>query len=255
VEKRENKRSLKQFRKLSLLEFCQIREILLKSKDKKGFSFMEIWLDTSNVRLVQKAVRHGILCGVTTNPTIIAESGRSTEEVLEDLLHYQEGPVTAQVNAESTAEMVQQGKDLFSFSNRIIVKVPITKSGLEAIHLLSRQGIPTMATVLFSPRQALMASLAGADYLAPYLSRLEKAGEDPWQALQSMVRILANYRLTTKILGASINSVEQVIRCAEIGIYGITVKDEIFEWLVEDHPLTVQGVQKFAEDSKLLLTR
>src|SRR5947209_968437 len=133
---------------------------------------MDIWLDTSNIRMVQKAIRFGILAGVTTNPSIIAQSQRSLEEVLEDLLHYQEGPVTAQVVAEETREMVQQGQNLFAFSNRIIVKVPITKNGLEAIHLLSRQGIPTMATVLFSPRQALMAALAGANYVAPYLSRM-----------------------------------------------------------------------------------
>jgi len=215
---------------------------------------MDIWLDTSNMRMVQKAIRYGILAGVTTNPTIISQSKRSLEDVLEDLLHYQEGPVTAQVTAEDVREMVQQGQMLYSFSNRIIVKVPITQNGLEAIHLLSRQGIPTMATVLFSPHQALMAALAGAEYIAPYLGRLEKSGGDPWKLLISIKQIFQNYQLKTKILGASINSIEHVVNCAEIGIYGITIKDDIFDQLIENQHLTTQGVEKFAHDAKSIET-
>lgn len=216
---------------------------------------MEIWLDTANVQTVQRAVRLGILGGgVTTNPSIIAESKRSLEEVLEDLLHHQEGFVTAQVVADETMDMVQQGQNLFSFSKRIIVKVPITDKGLEAIHLLSRQGIPTMATVLFTPQQALMASLAGADYVAPYLGRLEKAGGDPWATLSSIIRILQNYRSKTKILGASIQNIEQVIRCAEMGIYGVTIRDPLLDRLLENHSLTVKGVNQFSEDWKKVET-
>lgn len=209
---------------------------------------MEIWLDTVNIHLIQKAVRLGVLSGVTTNPSVIAESKRSLEEVLEDLLHYQEGPVAAQVVAEDTSEMVQQGQNLFSFSNRIIVKVPTTSKGLEAIHLLSRQGIPTMATVIFNPHQVLMAALVGANYVAPYISRIESSGEDPWISLSSMGHILNNYRLTTKILGASLKQVEHVSKAAELGIYGVTVKDALFEKLIEDHPLTAECVKKFAGD-------
>jgi transaldolase len=215
---------------------------------------MDIWLDSSNIRIVQKAVQFGLLSGVTTNPTLIAQSHKSLEDVLKDLLHHQEGPVTAQVVAEETEDMVQQGQNLFSFSNRIIVKVPITKKGLEAIHLLSRQGIPTMATVLFSARQALMAALAGADYIAPYIGRMEKAGENPWNILKSIADIFQHYRLKTKILGASINHVDQIIKCAEIGIYGVTIKQDIFEKLIEDHPLTLQRTKQFADDWKLMDT-
>lgn len=213
---------------------------------------MDIWLDTANIQIIQKAVRIGILAGITTNPDIIASSQRSFEEVLEALLHYQEGPVVAQVVAEEVSDMVQQGQNLYSFSNRLIIKVPVTKAGLEAIHLLSRQGIPTMATVVFSVRQMLMAAKAGAHYVAPYISRIQNAGEDPWAALSHMSEILHNYRLKTKILGASINSVEQVIKCAELGLYGVTIKDDLFERLIEDHPLTMQGVQDFQEKWKLV---
>lgn len=207
---------------------------------------MEIWLDSSNIRMIQKAVRVGIISGITTNPLIIAQAQRNVEELLKDLMHYQEGPVAVQVTGSETSEMVQQGQNLYAYSNRIIVKVPITKNGLEAIHLLSRQGIPTMATVIFKPHQALMAALAGADYIAPYLNRIEQVGEDPWQLLKTVQQILQNYRLETKILGASINSIEQVEKCASTGIFGITVKDNIFEELIADQPMTMQAMQSFA---------
>jgi transaldolase len=211
---------------------------------------MEIWLDTTNPETIQQAVRLGILTGITTNPSLIASSQKEMSPLLESLLELQEGPVTVQVVAEDANEMVQQGQALYSFSNRIIVKVPMTRNGLEAIHQLASQGIPTMATVIFHSRQALMAALAGAYYVAPYLSRIEAGGEDPRKMLTTTLEMFHNYRLQTKVLGASLTSVEQVVKCAELGIYGITVKDKLFEKLIEDHPLTLEGVDKFAEDWK-----
>ena len=209
---------------------------------------MDIWLDTTNICTIQKAVRLGLLSGVTTNPTLIAQSKRGLEDVLEDLLHHQEGPVTVQVVSHDVDEMVQQGQNLYSFSNRLVIKVPLTEEGLEVIHLLSRQGIPTMATVIFNPRQALMAALAGADYVAPYLGRLEQAGGDPWTMLKSILHFFRNYRLNTKILGASLQTVEHVIQCADIGICGVTIKDHLFEKLIETDEMTLRGVEQFACD-------
>lgn len=215
---------------------------------------MEIWLDTTNTRTVQQAVRLGLLSGVTTNPTLIAQSKRDVEEVLEDLLHHQEGHVTAQVVAEDSSEMVQQGQNLYSMSNRLIIKVPVTREGLEAIHLLSRQGIPTMATVIFQPHQALMAALAGADYVAPYLGQIEKNGGEPWKVLKSIVHIFQTYRLKTKVLGASLSSLEHVVQCAEAGIYGVTIKDNLFEMLIGTDSMTLKRVEQFANDWKTVNT-
>lgn len=206
---------------------------------------MDIWLDTGNIKTIKSAVKTGILSGVTTNPAIIAQTKRELEDLLEDLLHYQEGPVAVQVTGEEIADMVQQGQNFYSFSNRIVVKVPVTKSGLEAIHLLSRQGIPTMGTVVFHPHQALMAAHAGASYVAPYVSKIEQAGGDPWLTLKTMLQVFQNYRLKTKILGASIGSIDQVIKCATTGIYGITVKDALFEELIADQPLTTEAMKAF----------
>lgn len=207
---------------------------------------MEIWLDTTNIQTIQKAVRLGLLSGITTNPSIIAKSGRNLEDMCEDLLHFQEGPVAAQVNAEETNEMVQQGQSLYSMSNRLIIKIPMTICGLEAIHLLSRQGIPTIATAIFHPRQALMAALAGADYIAPYLGHIEKSGDNPWDFLSSVQHIFQTYRLKTKILGASVYTYDDVLQCAAAGIFGVTVKDEVFESLIQSHPLTLQKVEQFS---------
>jgi len=209
---------------------------------------MELWLDTTNIRTIQTAVKLGLLSGVTTNPTLIARSGRDFDSLLEDLLHYQEGPVAAQVVTDDAGEMVQQGQSLYSISNRIIIKVPLTKNGLEAIHLLSRQGIPTMATAIFHPSQALLAALTGADYVAPYLASIEKNGGNPWSVLKSITNIFQAYRMKTKILGASILNIDYFTHCAEAAIFGATLRDEVFEKLISTHPMTQEKVNLFAED-------
>lgn len=211
---------------------------------------MEIWLDSVNIQAVKLVKRLGFLSGVTTNPSLIAQQTLDYEKILEALLHYQEGPVTAQVCAPEAAEMVQQGQNLYAISNRIIIKVPMTKEGLDALHSLSRQGIPTMATIIVHPHQALMAALAGARYVAPYLGAIEKAGFNPWEMLQSCVKIFNNYRLSTKILAASLLSIEHVLKCAEAGIYGVTLKESLFQELMNTDPYTNERNEAFAEDWK-----
>lgn len=206
---------------------------------------MEIWLDSVNAQSIKKATRLGLLSGVTTNPSIVAANERPLENLLKDLLHEQEGPIAVQVDEGEIFEMVQQGQSFYAFSNRIIVKVPVTQNGLEAIQLLSRQGIPTIGTTIFYPHQALMAALAGANYVAPYLKHIEKNGEDPWQILKTIIQIFQNYRIKTKILGASLSSIEHFIQCASIGIYAVTVKENLLEQLIGNQPLTMQALEAF----------
>jgi transaldolase len=209
---------------------------------------MNIWLDTTEKMPIQKAKRLGLLAGITTNPQLIVQAKRLLKDILKDLLDEQEGPVAVQVVASQASEMVQQGEKLYNFSNRLIVKVPVNEQGLEAIHLLSCQGIPTIATVVFHPRQALVAALAGAKYVAPYISRLEQAGEDPWERLQQMQCLFKQYNLETKILGASLKDVEQVLKCAEIGINSVTIKESVLEQLIGEHPLTTERVNYFTTE-------
>ncbi|MDP1880396.1 MAG: transaldolase family protein [Parachlamydiaceae bacterium] len=211
---------------------------------------MDIWQDTTNINIVKKGKRFGLLSGITTNPTLISRSYRPIEDIIEDLLHYQEGPVAIQVVANETSEMIQQGQNYHSISDRLIIKIPVSTNGLEAIQLLSRQGISTMGTAIFNSRQGLMAALAGADFVAPYFGRIEQSGKDPISVLKQMVHIFQLYRLKTRILAASLDQVEQVLKCAETGIYGVTVKDALFEKLIENDPLTLNCMEQFDNDWK-----
>jgi transaldolase len=211
---------------------------------------MEIWLDTINKDAVAKAQRLGILAGVTTNPSILAKDSRPVKDVINALLDSQDGPVAVQVIAKDAAAMIDQGEKLRALSDRIIVKIPVTQEGLAAIHMLSSDFVPTMATVLFHPNQALMAAMAGAEYIAPYVGRIEKAGEDPWNVLGSIQHMYGNYAIATKILAASIQSLEQVMRCTEMGIDAVTLREEIFNALLADDASTLQSLAQFDEEWK-----
>jgi transaldolase len=208
---------------------------------------MKIWLDTTNPETVKHAIEFGLPFGVTTNPALIAGAGKPMESVLRELLDLQDGPVTAQVIAHNAPGMIQQGKELYDFSDRIVVKIPITKEGLQAIRWLSQNQIPVMATVLFQPYQGLLAALAGAQYVAPYLSKIELNGSNPWEILSSMTKMYQHYHLDTKILAASISSLEQIQTCAEMGIPHITLKESTFNDLLETNSLTQERVNHFTD--------
>lgn len=207
---------------------------------------MKIWLDSTNLEMIKKVAEFGFLYGVTTNPSILAASEKSVEHTLREILDNQDGPVTVQVVAQDVPGMIQQGKDFYDFSDRIIVKIPVTQEGLEAIRALTLLEIPTMATVIFHPLQGLLAALAGAQYAAPYLSQIEKNGKDPWEVLRSMIAMFSHYKLETQILAASINTLEQITKCAEMGIPHITLKESVFSQLIETNPMTKERVNHFA---------
>lgn len=206
---------------------------------------MKIWLDTANLETVKRGAKLGILYGVTTNPAIIAESGKPMRTVLQSLLDIQDGPVTGQVVGHSAQEMIDQGLELYDFSDRIIVKVPVTQEGLEAIQALKAQSIPTMATVVLHPHQALIAALIGADYIAPYIGQIERNGQDPLAMLQAISKCYQNYQVKTEILCASIGSLEQICRCAELGMPHVTLKEALFSQLLATDPKTQERINHF----------
>lgn len=215
---------------------------------------MKIWLDTTNVAAVKKANSLGILHGITTNPALIAQSGKTMRDVLQALLDNQDGPVAAQVVARDAKGMIKQGEALYDFSDRIIVKIPVTADGLEAINVLSKKDILTMATIVFQPHQALIAALAGADFLAPYVGHIEKSGANQWEVLKAILTIYHENLIGTEVLSAAINSVEQVTKCAEIGIPHITLKDTVFDQLIATTEMTAERENHFSalwEKSKL----
>lgn len=206
---------------------------------------MLIWLDTTNLETIQKAIDMGLLFGITTNPIILSESGKSVDTVLGELLHHQDGPLAIQVIAEDTHGMVEQAKILYNYSERIIVKIPVTRQGIEALHILSDEDIPTMATAILHPYQAFIASMAGANFVAPYLSHIEKGGKSAIEALKTIHNTLQKNELNTEVIAASVDSVDLFQKCAEMGIPHITIKDQLFNDLTKTPFETQEWVSKF----------
>jgi transaldolase len=209
---------------------------------------MEIWLDTAELDLIESANAMGILHGVTTNPSIVAKSKMGLEDLLEKLLKIQSGPVTAQVTANEAPKMIEQGEALYRFSNRIIVKVPVTKEGLKAIHALSLKKIPVMATAVFDSNQVLLAARAGATYIAPYFSSICEMDMSGMDQFKAMFILLERYKYPAKLLGASLKSAEQVRQCSELGTHAVTLNKDVFLSFIENNPETLKRVEKFSKD-------
>ncbi len=209
---------------------------------------MEIWLDTSNDSVVINAERLGIIEGVTTNPTILAQSKAPLQETIRNLLKAQKGLVAIQILADDVEGMCKQARMLYAFSNRILVKIPVTQNGICAIFALSQEGIPTLATAIFELQQALLAFKAGASYLAPYLGRIADTGESPIQVISHMHALKLQYGFKGKIMGAGIRELSTALECIKAGICAITLSEKIFTELVQDSESTLQALDKFAAD-------
>jgi TalC/MipB family fructose-6-phosphate aldolase len=144
--------------------------------------------------------------------------------------------------------MIEQGKKLHAISPRIIVKVPVTSQSWEAVRTLSQANIPVMATAIFQPTQALLAALSGATYVAPYFTRMLKAGDNPLEQIEAMKKMFHHYKLSTKILAATPKTVEQVRACAELGIEAVTIREDLFADLTDTHELTAHAVEQFLDE-------
>jgi transaldolase len=222
--------------------------LTLERMSRSEFKAVQLWLDSIDLKLISRVQSLGILYGVTTNPSILSKSEGSILKLIEQLLTIQPGPITVQAIAAEGVDIVRQGRRIAELSDRIIIKIPITASGLEAIHHLSQEGIATMATAVFQAQQYWLAAMAGAAYVATYVSRLEKAGQDPWAELQQMQAMIGQYHFRTKVLAASLNSLDQVRRCTQIGIAAVTLKDAIAQALLHPPDLTTQAITQFQQD-------
>lgn len=209
---------------------------------------MEIWLDTCDTQVITNACRLGFIFGVTTNPTILAEARDDAEHVICKLLEVQDGPVAVQVTSDNAPGMIKQAVALHAYSDRIIVKVPVVQQGLIAMKTLAQEGVSVMATAVFQPNQALLAGLAGAEYVAPYVSRMIDDGIDAYTALQMMLTMYRHYNLKTKILAAALRTTDQITTLATMGICAITLKSALFSQFIGDDPLTVECLRAFTED-------
>jgi transaldolase len=202
---------------------------------------MELWLDTVDFNVIEDVVSKLNVSGITTNPSILATSKLSFRDTIAKLLEVQDGLVAIQVVATDVIGMISQAERLYLLNSRIIIKVPVTKEGLQVIKHLSQNNIPTIATAVFEPRQVLLASLVGAKYVSPYLGRIEQG----LIVLKEMLQLLEMANYSTKILAAAIRSVEQVLSITTLGSQAITVPVQVLEELLQDNPNTLQSLLTF----------
>ena len=206
---------------------------------------MELWLDTIHLPAIERAAQMGLLHGVTTNPAILSRAPQ-LDGLLSALLSAQSGPVCVQVTATHSSGMVEEGLQLHGHSPRIIVKVPVNREGLAAMHQLVRAGVTVLATAVLHPRQLLLAVQVGAHYIAPYVSHMADQGLDPWAALQTMQELIVGSQ--SRIMAASLRSVEQVLQCAQLHLHAVTLKDPLFAALTEDNPHSEAFTTRFHSD-------
>lgn len=206
---------------------------------------MELWLDGVDRETIAIAKDLGLLYGVTTNPSILAKTGRKAEKVLEELLRGFSGPIAVQTTQHSAQGMIDQGKDLNDFSSRILVKIPVTQEGLRAIHRLSHSEIPTMGTTIFTPTQAFLAAKAGATYLAPYFSHI---GEMAFEVIQKIQDMLEANKFSSKQCIAALKEPHEVEKCLVKGYRAITLKPDLFMKCLEAPPQVKQHLEEFDKE-------
>ncbi|WP_339209880.1 fructose-6-phosphate aldolase [Aeribacillus sp. FSL K6-8210] len=210
---------------------------------------MKFFLDTANIEEIKRVASLGLVDGVTTNPTIIAREGRDFEEVIKEICSIVDGPVSAEVIELTTEEMVKEARVLAGWAPNVVVKIPMTEAGLEAVNILSKEGIKTNVTLIFTVAQGLMAAKAGATYVSPFVGRLDDIGTDGLQLIRSLKVVLSNYNFKTEIITASVRSLEHVEEAAVVGADIVTIPGNLFPKLW-GHPLTDKGIEQFLEDWK-----
>lgn len=207
---------------------------------------MKIWLDTIDLNAVEMAASKGIIAGVTTNPSILSQSG-NIPEILRSLLKLQSGPVAVQVTSHDPMEIIEEARKLHSFSERIVVKIPVTSHGLVAMNLLQKDQIPLLGTGVLSPAQALLVANHNPAYIAPYLSRIGDI-KQAFDILETIITLFRCNHYTTKILVASVKDVSQIVRSAALGVDAITIKEHLLKELLAEPPALEVISQQFAYD-------
>ena len=214
---------------------------------------MKFFIDTANLDQITEAQNLGILDGVTTNPSLMAKEGITGDSNI--ISHYKkiceivDGDVSAEVISTEFDGMVQEGNHLSKISNQIVVKIPMTKNGVKALKYFSNNNIKTNCTLIFSPGQALLAAKAGANYVSPFIGRLDDISSDGLSLISEIRQIFDNYNFKTKILSASIRHNMHIIDCAKIGSDVVTAPLSSIVGLL-NHPLTDSGLKKFLDDHK-----
>ncbi|MBP9892689.1 MAG: fructose-6-phosphate aldolase [Planctomycetes bacterium] len=208
---------------------------------------MKFFIDTADVKEIREANALGILDGVTTNPSLVAKSGRPFKEVAAEICKLVKGPVSLEVTALDAEGMLVQAKELLKYGENVVIKLPLIPEGLKACKKLTTDGVKTNVTLCFSPVQALLAAKAGATYVSPFIGRLDDIGQDGMQIIGEIRKIYNNYGYKTQILAASIRHPIHVHQAALMGADVSTIPFKVFGQLVQ-HPLTDKGLAQFLKD-------
>ncbi len=212
---------------------------------------MIFFVDTANVEDIRKANDMGIICGVTTNPSLIAKEGRDFAEVIKEITSIVDGAISGEVKATTTdAEgMIKEGREIAAIHPNMVVKIPMTVEGLKAVKVLTAEGVKTNVTLVFTAAQALLAARAGATYVSPFLGRLDDISMPGIDLINEIAEIFSVHQIETQIIAASIRNPIHVIDCAKAGADIATVPYKVLEQMTK-HPLTDQGIEKFQADYK-----
>lgn len=212
---------------------------------------MKFFIDTANVEDIRKANDMGVICGVTTNPSLIAKEGRDFNEVIKEITTIVDGPISGEVKATTVdAEgMIAEGREIAKMHPNMVVKIPMTVEGLKATKVLSSEGIPVNVTLIFSANQAILAANAGAAYVSPFLGRLDDINTPGIDLIRNISEIFDIYGYDTEIIAASVRNPIHVTDCALAGADIATVPYKVIEQMTK-HPLTDQGIEKFQADYK-----
>jgi len=210
---------------------------------------MKIFIDTANINEIKEAIKLGVIDGVTTNPTLLAKEKTPMNDLLKEICFLVPGPVSAEVISSDAEGMVNEARVLAKLAKNIIIKIPLTKEGLKAVNLLSRENIKTNVTLCFSAGQALLAAKAGADYVSAFIGRLDDISQVGMDLICDIKEIYTNYNFKTQIIVASVRNPVHVLDAAKIGADIATIPFAVIEQLVK-HPLTEIGIQRFLEDYK-----
>ena len=210
---------------------------------------MQIFLDSTDTKVIADLASTGLIDGVTTNPTLIAKSGRPMLEVIAEICDIVPGPISAEVAATTADAMIAEGKKLAAIAPNVVVKIPMSEVGLRAIKTVSAEGIRVNTTLVFSANQALLAAKAGAAFVSPFIGRLNDAGHDGMEVIREIVTVFDTFNLPTQVLSASIRNPRDVTEAALAGSHVATLPPAVLFAMV-NHPLTDKGIEIFLNDAK-----
>ncbi|MGI6667407.1 MAG: fructose-6-phosphate aldolase [Bacillota bacterium] len=208
---------------------------------------MQLFLDTANIDEIKEAAGWGVISGVTTNPSLIAKERRDFRTVVKEITDIVPGPISAEVLSEKAEDMIPEARELSKIAPNVVIKIPMTKEGLKAVKVLSKEGVKTNVTLVFSASQGLLACLAGATYISPFLGRLDDVSNEGMEVVTDLVMMIENYGFPTKVIAASIRHPMHVVEAARASAHIATVPFKVLEQMLR-HPLTDIGIKRFQDD-------